>query len=152
MNIAIDEEAVFLELDTPWNNLLGFEHVAQTKEEKHLVEKTLELLKQPEKLFLFEGGKCISGDVIVDSNLSLDDQETHQEEEHHEEENETHSSVLVSYSFNCADTADLSSINVNLFKLWTGFEDLDVQLIGPGGQSLVELSPQQTLLDITKVR
>ena len=26
MNVAIADSAVFIELDTPWNNLVGFEH------------------------------------------------------------------------------------------------------------------------------
>ncbi|MCP5009645.1 MAG: DUF2796 domain-containing protein [Aestuariibacter sp.] len=159
LNIAIDENSVFLELDTPWNNLVGFEHVPRTSEQHTLVDDALTLLNQPNQLFLFDGTDCVLAEIVLDSSIAEkegDDHQNHEDEKHHNEkqgsDTEAHASVLVSYSFNCDDVTRLTAIDVKLLVLWSGFEDLDVQLIGPGGQASVELNPQQLQIDISQIQ
>ncbi|MBX2823590.1 MAG: DUF2796 domain-containing protein, partial [Gammaproteobacteria bacterium] len=77
--------------------------------------------------------------------------EHHDDHADHDDE-ETHSSVLASYTFNCGDASKLAAIDVTLLERWSGFAELDVQMAGPKGQSGVELSPQQIRVDITQIQ
>ena len=86
MNIAIDDSALFLELDSPWNNLVGFEHKPETDEQQALVDESLSLLQQPETLFALNGGDCVVDEVVIDSSLGA----MHSEDEHHDEHGEEH--------------------------------------------------------------
>ena len=202
LNVAIDSELLFIELDTPWNNLVGFEHKPNNSEQQTLVDNTLAQLNNPGELFEFQGTKCTVVDTLVENSASDNtddhhdeehaedkhsddehhdeghegdehadeaahdehDEDKHGEDEHHDDEHsesdhkdhddegETHSSVRVSYSFECDNIAKLSTINVTLFDLWTGFEELDAQLIGPTGQAANELTPNAASLDISQIQ
>ncbi|OED41299.1 hypothetical protein AB833_09800 [Chromatiales bacterium (ex Bugula neritina AB1)] len=209
LNIAIDKTSVFVELDTPWNNLVGFEHKPGTAAQHELVDNTLALLQQPEKLFSIEGGNCAHSETVLENSMGgehedehgdehddkhddkHDDRDDKHDDEHddkhddkhddehddkhddkhddgddkhddkhdkdghgdeHNEEEETHSAVLVSYMYQCDNGASVASIGVKLFELWSDFDDLDVQLLGPGGQALVELNPGNSMVDTTAVQ
>ena len=233
LNIAVLDDSVTLELETPWNNLTGFEHKPRTDAQHALMDDALARLNQPDDLFAFVGSNCLATETVIENTLELSDHDEHEDhdehddhdedehhdehdedehhdehdedkhhdehdedehhdehdedehhDEHHEDEHhdehdedehhdehdedhdehkehddhaghdddeETHSSLLVSYSFSCDDIKQLETIDVKLLEIWSGFEELDVQLIGPGGQDALELSPQQTIVDITKV-
>jgi len=206
LNIALDGNSVFLELETPWNNLVGFEHAPSTDEQHELVDNALALLNAPTKLFSFDGGSCSTVETSVESSLEDghdDDHDAHHDEDHdekhsdghgdehddhhdekhgddhdehhdekheehhdddhdkhhdeghnedHSSESETHSEVLATYTYTCEKPAALSAIDIKLFNLWSGFEDLDVQVIGPGGQTLAELNAQNTTVDMSQVQ
>ncbi len=233
LNIAVDNSTVHLELDTPWNNLTGFEHAPRTEEQHALVEGAFTLLNQPAQLFEFVGGSCTPDEIALESGIEAGDADHHDhsdEEEHHKdehddedghgdkhhdedghgdedhhkdehgdkdhdedghgdedhhkdehddkdhdadghgdddhkdehdhdehhaehgEEGDTHSSLLATYSFDCKDIELLTAIDVKVLELWSGFDDLDVQLVGPGGQALVELDPGRSTVDITQVK
>jgi len=183
LNIAVDDGQVFLELESPWDNLVGFEHAPSTDEQHELVDNAIALLNQPEQLFSFDGGGCVADDATVESGMASGDDDHHDEhahddnhdkdDDHHDEDGHgddhdkhdedahghddhadegTHAEVLATYTFNCSEVNQLSAINVTLLKLWSGFEDLDVQLIGPGGQAAVELGQSESVVDITQVQ
>ena len=197
MNIALDDGTVFLELDTPWNNLVGFEHAPGNDEQQAMVDNALAQLNEPSGLFSFEGTSCTVADIDLENGLaSADSHDDHHDDEHahgddkhddhdddahsdeehddhdddahgddkhddhdddahgdHDDHDEsTHSSLLATYSFNCDNVAQLSAIDVKLLALWSGFEELDVQLIGPSGQAQEELTPGNSRLDISQVQ
>ena len=239
LNIAVDDGQVFLELESPWDNLVGFEHAPSTDEQHDLVDNAMALLNQPEQLFSFDGGGCVAGDATVESGMASGDDEhahdddhdkddhhdedahgddhdkddhhdedahgddhdkddhhdedahgddhdkddhhdedahgdDHDKDDHHDEDAHgddhnkdddhahgdhddhadegTHAEVLATYTFNCTDVNQLAAIDVTFLKRWSGFEDLDVQLIGPGGQAAAELGQSESVVDITQVQ
>lgn len=188
LNIALDGNAVFIELESPWNNIVGFEHEPNTPEQEKLVDDALALLNDPAKLFAFTGTDCTVTQTSLENGLEHDEHhdehddehkdEHHDDEhkddhhddehkdEHHDDEHndehhddhaaehgdeETHSEVLLNAEFSCSDVSKLSAIEVSFLSIWSGFEDLDVQLIGPGGQAAIELNQNQTTVDTNQV-
>ena len=181
MNIAIDQGSVFLELETPWNNMVGFEHKPRTEEQHKLVDDALALLNDPGQLFSFSGTNCSVTELELQDGLAEGgDHDDHHDDEHaeghgdehhddhhddehaeghgdehhddHAGEGEVHSSMLATYTFACDDSSKLSAIDIKLLNVWSKFEDLDVQLIGPGGQAALELGQEKTLVDTTQVQ
>lgn len=197
MNIAIEGTSIYVELESPWNNLVGFEHAPSTEEQHKLVDDAIALLQDPTKLFSFENAECKVASVNLDSSLDGGDEHHDHEEEHahgkhdhdeehahgkedHDEEHahgkedhdedhahgkeehddhdedhahgeDTHSEVFVAIEMNCNSLDNLSVINVEFLDIWSGFEDLDVQMIGPNGQALIELGQGNTKIDVTSV-
>jgi len=169
LNVVVAGSSMFIELDTPWDNMVGFEHAPRNDEQHALVNGSLELLNNPATLLAIEGGNCTLGDVTVESGMpeaEHDDEHdedhdhaeaekhdsTHDDEAHDEHSDSEHATALATYSFACEDINQLESIDLVLFSIWSGFEELDVQLVGETGQVLLELDQQNTVLDITQVR
>jgi len=185
LNVVVAGSSMFIELDTPWDNMVGFEHAPRNDEQHALVNGSLELLNNPATLLAIEGGNCTLGDVTVESGMpeaehddahdedhdhaeaeKHDDEHdeghdhaeakkhdsTHDDEAHDEHSDSEHATALATYSFACEDINQLESIDLVLFSIWSGFEELDVQLVGETGQVLLELDQQNTVLDITQVR
>lgn len=89
LNVAIDSKMLSIELDTPWNNVVGFEHKPGNSEEQALVDNAMADLNDPQKLFDFEGAQCTLVDTMVENTASDDDhhdEDKHNEEAHHDEE------------------------------------------------------------------
>ena len=183
MNVAVADSAVFIELNTPWNNLVGFEHAPSTDEQHALVDAALQTLNDPGQLFSFDGGDCSIDTIMVEDTMAEgdshhedhdDDHDKDHDDDHakghddghdkehdgehaeahsdHGDESDTHTTVLVTYSYNCEQIASLNAIDLSIFSVWSGFEDIDVQLIGEKGQTLVELNPESATLNLDQVK
>jgi len=190
LNVAIEDASLLIELETPWNNLVGFEHAPSTEDQHAMVDKSLALLDNPSELFSFKGTGCTATEMMLDNSMAegdehdddhkdehdhdddhKDEHDDHKDEhahddhkdehddhkdEHahddHDEDEETHSSLLAAYTFDCDDVSKLTAINADLLKVWSGFEELDVQLVGPGGQDQQELDPDNITVDVSGVQ
>jgi len=72
--------------------------------------------------------------------------EKHDHDDHGDEE--AHSEFNVLWEFTCAEPANLTSIDVKLFSLFDGFEEIDVAIAGESAQSSAELTPGSTKIDL----
>ena len=159
LNIAADDQQVFIDFESPWVNLVGFEHEPSTDEQRAAVADATQHLKSADGLFGFTGAECVLAESTVESSMGGEAHEEHEGEEHegeeHEEhdkhEGESHSAVVASYVFDCVDMGKLDTLTVGLFEAWPGIDDIDVQLVGPTGQSAVELAPGSATLEIGSV-
>lgn len=208
LNMAISGREVLIELITPAANVIGFEYVPKSEEDKMAVSKGTEQLTRGEQLFTFDSGaECSLLTAEVESALLDDDHggehhdgdghddhdddhhddekhedhddehhdgdghEDHDDEHHdgekhddhdddhhdgeghddhddHDDEHEAHSEFHVTWSFSCANPDELGSVQVNLFEAFGGFEELDVSVVGENTQTSVELSPEQTEINL----
>jgi len=80
MNVALDQGAVLIELESPWNNLVGFEHAPNTEQQHALVDDAMASLNQSDQLFAFNGAECISTGIDLDSSLAEGDHDDHKDE------------------------------------------------------------------------
>ncbi len=62
------------------------------------------------------------------------------DEHHHDHDESTHSDIVARYQYKCQNAAAVKSIDVMLFKLYPGFEEIDAQVVGTSGQKLIELT------------
>ena len=247
LNVAVDNNEIFLEIETPWNNLVGFEQKPGTDEQYAMVSEAWAQLNAPEGLFTMNDGDCSISEVSAETSMPIEphDEENHgdghddhhgdahgdekddhhddahsdekdehhddahgdendehhddahsdekdehhddshsdekddhhddahsdEKDEHHDDahgdekddhhddahnhehdDEETHSVALASYGYSCGDIARLTSITVNVFTLWSGFEELDVQMIGPGGQTSMELTADQSTIKLEAIQ
>ncbi len=81
LSIAIQGQDVVIELDSPSDNILGFEHEPSTKAQKQTLESSLALLNNYQNLLTFNAGSCQQVEAKIDSPFELD--EHHGEHDHH---------------------------------------------------------------------
>lgn len=165
--IALDDNTLTLEFESPLFNLTGFEHEPVTDDQFEVIESAEAALNSPAELFEFNSSAQCSpapdqpGIALGDDEHDHDEEhhedghgeeEHHGDEEHHEhnedEDDETHSheDVLISYTFSCARADRLSELNLRLFERFENLTDLDVVYLAPGVQTVVELEPDKTVV------
>lgn len=152
LNVALDGADLIFELTSPAANIVGFEHAPENEQQTQEIHEAIELLKEGEKLFvLTPKAKCSLHDVHVESDLEKghhhDEHEAHKHEDAHSEEahdgGSVHSDFDVAYHFECDHPDSLKVIDVQLFSQFPGFEELEVQMLTPKGQTAVELTPKK---------
>ena len=170
LNVVLEGDALSMEFVSPAVNLVGFEYEPSSEEETQAVEDALAQLEDASTLFTpAEAASCEL--TSAETEHVMTDEEGHEGEEHSEEgeahdeeegeehsesgaeehaegeehsdeEGAQHSEFHATYTFTCAQPDSLSSVALNeLFALYPGIEDLDVQYVLPSGQGAAELSP-----------
>ena len=80
-----------------------------------------------------------------DEHGDEDHDEEHAEGEEHGDEAETHSEFHATYEFSCENATELVDLELSeLFTLYPGIEDLDVQYVMDSGQGAAELNAGST--------
>lgn len=129
LNIALEGSTLHLELDSPAMNLIGFEHRPRDKKQHAVLQQAITMLKQGPQLFaLAPAARC----TLAKANVETPLQGAH--EKHQHEQEEEHADFNAHYLFECPHAAALQHIEVRLFKLFPGIEELAVQLLTDTGQ------------------
>ncbi|MCG8543872.1 MAG: DUF2796 domain-containing protein [Alphaproteobacteria bacterium] len=140
LNAAVDGPTVEIEFESPGANIVGFEHAAKTDADRRAIANATATLKAGDKLFAFPAA---AGCRLTESKVeapSLDDHNKHGHDKHghghdkHGKGEEAHSEFHAHYQYRCDRPADLTHIDINIFRLFPATEELKVQAISPRGQ------------------
>ncbi|MCP4779699.1 MAG: DUF2796 domain-containing protein [Hyphomicrobium sp.] len=155
LNIAVEDKRVAMELKMPGMDLVGFEHEAETKEQKAAVEKAKAKLAKPLALFkLPASASCSVSEVRVvleGGDVHDDGEENHAEQadaDHDDDERGGHTEFHVAYVLDCAKPANLTSIGFDYFKTFPGANELTVNVVTAKAQSTYEVSRDKPTLDL----
>jgi len=165
MNMAFEGNNLYIELSSPAENIVGFEHHPRTQAQKAAVKTAIESLAAWEKLFALPAG---TGSRLVKSSVQTeiendsdhepgqththDDAESGKEAEleknrhgkHHEaDDHKLHSEFKAEYHFVCKTPQKLTRIEVMLFRIFPGIEHIEVQLLTDTKQSALELTAKK---------
>ncbi|NMY37412.1 MULTISPECIES: DUF2796 domain-containing protein [unclassified Pseudomonas] len=145
LNVALDDNTLELDLDSPAMNLVGFEHAATTDADKASVAAAKARLENPLTLFnLPPAAKCVVEAQELNSPLfdpAPEEGASKAKTEHH------HSDVEAHYAFTCAEPGQLKNLDFGtFFKTFPGTHTFKVQLIGPNGQQAVNVSAKAPTL------
>ena len=132
VQIAVEGSSVEMTLEAPGKNIVGFEHEAETDEQRAMVSEAEEQLSDPLALFeLPEAAGC---------EITASEVELHIEG--------THSAFEAEYALECADPSALTSIGTTLFEIYPTIEEIEVEYATPAGQGSGELEPGSATLTI----
>jgi len=121
LNIAVDDGQVFLELESPWDNLVGFEHAPSTDEQHELVDNAIALLNQPEQLFSFDGGGCVADDATVESGMASGDDDHHDEHAHddnHDKDDDQGMATIMTNMMRTLMATTTTQMREHTLKFW----------------------------------
>lgn len=131
MNVVLDGGQIGIELEMPADNIVGFEHLPQTPGEKETLAAAARTLKDGAALFSPTPAAGCAVESAEVSSAMLDGRAGA----------DGHADFDLGYTFRCAHPEKLTGIDVTLFKHFPGVRELDVQAVGPKGQTGAELKP-----------
>jgi hypothetical protein len=135
LQVAVDGGTLTLNLESPLDNLLGFEHVARTEQQKAAVRGMAERMNKAVTLFVpTPAAHCTSASVKLESPV-LEPTKTAGGDGHADLDGE--------FMFRCEHPETLHDIEVILFDGFPNLRQIDVQVASPRGQAAAKLSPKQ---------
>ena len=164
--IAVENNAVWMELEAPGADIVGFEHAAESEADKAAVEAAKQALSRPLALFaLPDGAGCAVADAQVallrEDDAHEDDHDDHADEHHdhdgeredahddeHGEEGPQHAEFHAEYRLDCADAGAIDSIGFAYFEAFPGAESLSVTIVSDKGQTALEVERESPALDV----
>lgn len=145
LNIAIENETVLIEFESPAVNLIGFEHKPRTEAQQRKLQDTLALLNDVNVIASFDTGKCSTVETHVRS--PFDDADNTQKPSEHSELEE-HSEFHAAYTLSCQDISAIGVVGTQLFDRFPGFEAIRVRWVGSKGHGTALLNHQSTAFSI----
>lgn len=133
LDVAVDGAEVTIELDTPADNLLGFERAPRSAADKQQAGKVLAQLGQPAQLFrLNPEAQCSATTPAIEAPLLIGRPVSGE-----------HNDIAASYIYRCAKPAALARLDVLLFEVFPRLQQIKLQLAGPAGQRGMALKKGQ---------
>ena len=144
LTIGLQGTEIEIEFESPAMNIVGFEYRAQSAKDKKAVQNAAKRLKQHDKVFTFLNSTCrlVESSVNVSAVLS----ESAGADAHEESEMDTHSDITANYHFSCENSSKLSEVQVHLFKIFPGIEEIQTMWLKGGKQGAVTLTPKRSTI------
>lgn len=167
LEIAIDGATVRVNLNSPLDNLLRFEHAPGNEKERQAVKAMASKFNQADSLFIFTpAAQCrvestdlaspvLSPDLLApasdsgksaDKNTGKNGGPSGTAPSALSTAADIHAELEATWQFQCAQPQALQGVDVRLFQMFPGLRRLDVAVAGPKGQSSAKLSPESTRL------
>lgn len=140
LDVAVEPTRVALELDTPLDNLLGFERAPRTDAERAVVDKALARLRAPDGLFRIDSaaGCTLAKVSLVSAVLGLAAPGVDAAKAAEAAKGE-HAELNGRFEFTCKAGSRASFVEVNLFEAFAQLKRIELQLVLPRGQMKASL-------------
>lgn len=131
LDIAVEAKKISIELQTPLDNLVGFERAPRTDSERKRADEAVARLRAGDQMFKFDAAAgCKLANVTLESPaLGLGTAKPAAGE---------HAELHGSWEFDCADAAQAAQLEVGLFA-FNQLKRVQVQLVLPKTQLKREL-------------
>ncbi len=137
LQLAVDGNTLQLNLESPLDSLLGFEHLPRTAQQKDAVKVMEGHLRQADRLFQpSPAARCTLKSVTLDSPVLNAGKP-------HAPPHDEHADLDGEFVFTCAQPGELRDLEVKLFETFPGVRQLKVEAATPRGQKAATLTPQQ---------
>lgn len=157
LNVSVEGSTLRLALESPLDNLLGFERAPKGDQELNRVRRVVTQLRQADQLFVpTPGAGCkltsvklesavidpvLLGEAPVARTAAKAAQRDDQPGTGHE-----HADLDGKFIFHCAQPAALQGLEVRLFTAFPGYQQIRAQVVTAKRQSAAKLSPKANTL------
>lgn len=148
MMLAFEGDSVVVELISPADNIVGFEHQPKSSAEVAAIDEALKVLRQYANLFEIEKGACRQARVEINSPFKFDHHHDDSEHAHHDQAESQHSEFQVSYELQCEQIRGTRVLRVDMFKHFPRLHKVKVQWVGAGGQGAGEVKRDSARLKL----
>jgi hypothetical protein len=153
LNIAVEGTAVTMELEVPGADIMGFEHDAETPEQKAALDKAKAALAKPLDLFKISvSAACSVSEAKVDVREQGHDNagaaEKKGDQREHSAKEAHHNEFHVTYTLACQAPAEMTAIAFDFFKQFKNAQELDVNVVTAKGQSKFEVTRDKPVISL----
>lgn len=128
--VAVEGPTLTLRLESPLDNLLGFERAPRTEKERAAAEALLGRLKRGEGLFaLTQAAECALASATVDAPVLQGGKAA-----------AGHADLAAEWRYSCRAPDKLTGLRVLLFKDYKRLTRVEASVAGPRGQRAARLS------------
>ncbi len=152
LDIAIDGKKIEMELVSPGMDIVGFEHVASTDDQKAAVEKAKAKLADVLTVFkLPAAAKCKAEAANVENR-----KETHKPGEKDDDDDDKpgapqHSEFHATYTISCEAPENVTGLETVYFTNFAGAQLLNVNITSTKGQTQAQMTREKPTVDLTGV-
>jgi hypothetical protein len=127
LDVAVEPGRVTLDLDTPLDNLLGFERAPRTDAERERAAAVVKKLNAAEGLFRIDSsaGCTLAKVTLVSAPLGLGTAVV---------DKEGHADLQGRFEFTCKAGNKAGFVEVGLFDAFSSLKRIDLQVVTPRGQ------------------
>ncbi|MEX8518550.1 MAG: DUF2796 domain-containing protein [Leptothrix sp. (in: b-proteobacteria)] len=144
LDIALDGPTLTLQMESPLDSVLGFEHRPQTAAQKQAVVQMKTNLEAATKLFRPDAAaQCAVSKASLESALFEPEVASTAAVK-----SEVHMDLDASYEFKCAHPELLKTLQIGLFEGFTRMQKIDVQVAGAKGQRKFTLKRPQSSITL----
>jgi hypothetical protein len=151
LRIVVDGPQLEVELETPLDNVLGFEHAPRTDKQRAAVRAMAMKLRQPQMFRPTPAARCQSASTKIESavlppallgeSTSMPPADAATKPAAGQED--AHADLDASFTWRCAVPADLKGLEIGLLQGFPRMQQVNVQIVGPKGQSAKRLTAGQ---------
>ena len=129
LDIVVEARKLTLQMESPLNNLVGFERAPRSDAERQRVDAALAKLKAAPGLFAIDpAAQCRLANVeLTSAVLKLGPSQP-------ASANEEHADIDASFEFECQDATRAAFVDVGLFDAFAEMKQIEVQAATPKGQ------------------
>lgn len=146
LSVTIEGNRLDIELDSPLENLAGFEHAPRTDKQRAAVRAMAAKLRQAQALFApTAAAECAPAAVRLSSAVlpgELLGEEAAAASRSGADKG--HADLVAAFAFQCVHIDRLQGLETSLLQAFPGIGKLKVQVAGPRGQSATVLQKGRT--------
>jgi len=139
LGVAVEKARISITLDSPLDNLLGFERAPRNDDEKQRAEALVARLKTASTLLRIDpAAGCTLATVEIDAPLLGQGREpstTSTPSTPAADANSAHADLEADFEFTCTDGGKAGFVEVGLFEAFKGLQRIEAQIVGPKGQA-----------------
>ena len=139
VNIAIEGRQLFVEMEVPGADIVGFEHQAKTNAEKAAVAAAKKAMRSANDILELP---VAAGCKLAKATVEL----------HSEDGQGDHREFHAAYTFECASMWNLGRIGFRYFSAFKGEQELDVAMISATGAKRFEATRQRPVVKLGGLR
>ena len=143
-NIAFEGNAILMELEAPGADIVGFEYVAKSPEERAQVAAARELLADPKELLALPAAAgCTVADahveLVVESGHHDEDDKDSDQDAHDSDREAQHAEFHARFRMECTHIEAVDAITFTYFEHFPSAEELEVNVVSTRGQTRYEV-------------
>lgn len=132
LKIAIEGRDLNMELESPANDIVGFEHAPENKNQKDTIQKALSQLKNMKGIFLTPtNAECIIMNVSGEFEVEKD-----------------HAGFHIIWKIRCNNPENIKTLTTSFFKLFPKAEEIEVEVVSASGQKAIEWENNENSIEL----